>query len=47
MKKFTYRVALTVEVEAFDEEDAWEAIQDTFGVGDQGSGLTVTDCAWE
>lgn len=47
MDKFRYKVELTVEVDAFDAGDAWEAVQDTFGIGDQ-SGLTVTDFeAWE
>lgn len=46
MKKYEYRVILKVEVEAFDESDAWEALQDTFGVGEQ-NGVTITDCSWE
>lgn len=46
MNKFQYEVTLHVEVEAFDESDAWEAIQDSFGVG-EGSGLTVLTCEWE
>lgn len=47
MDKFRYKVELTVEVEAFDAGDAWDAVQDTFGIGEQ-SGLTVTDFeAWE
>jgi hypothetical protein len=47
MDTFKYKVQLTVEVQAFDANDAWEAVQDTFGLGDQ-SGLSVTDFeAWE
>jgi hypothetical protein len=46
MNKFKYEVTLTVEVEAFDESDAWEAIQDNFGIGDA-TGLTVLTCEWE
>ena len=47
MDKFRYKVELTVEVDAFDAGDAWEAVQDNFGIGEQ-SGLTVTDFeAWE
>lgn len=45
-KKYTYVVTLHVEVEAFDESDAWEAIQDNFGVG-EATGLTVKTCEWE
>lgn len=47
MNKFTYKVNLIVEVEAFDEDDAWDALQDTFGVGDSGSGITVVECGWD
>lgn len=47
MDKFKYKVQLTVEVDAFDAGDAWEAVQDTFGLGDN-SGVSVTDFeAWE
>ena len=35
MKTFRYDVSLVVEVEAFDEIDAEEAVRDTFGLGDQ------------
>ena len=47
MNKFRYKVNLVVEVEAFDEDDAWDALQDAFGVGENGSGITVTDCEWD
>lgn len=47
MEKFKYKVQVEVEVEAFDAGDAWEAVQDNFGLGPQGD-LTVTDFeAWE
>lgn len=45
MKTYRYKVALVVEVEAFDGTDAWDAIQDAFGIGDN-MGVTVTDCEW-
>ncbi|MGB3945743.1 MAG: hypothetical protein WBK76_02795 [Candidatus Saccharimonadales bacterium] len=42
MDKFRYEVTLTIEVEAFDDGDAWEAVQDNFGLGQQGD-ILVTD----
>jgi hypothetical protein len=47
MNKFKYQVALSVEVEAFDEDDAFDALQDAFGIGDNGSGITVVECEWD
>lgn len=41
-----YKVSLVVEVDAFDEDDAWEALQDAFGVGENAPGITITDCEW-
>lgn len=47
MEKFRYKVQITVDVDAFDANDAWEAVQDSFGLGEQ-NGLTVIDFeAWE
>jgi hypothetical protein len=47
MDTFRYKVQLTVEVDAFDAGDAWEAVQDNFGLGDN-SGVSVVDFeAWE
>ena len=46
MDKFKYTVKLTVEVEAFDEGDAWDALQDAFGVGETGA-VTVTNCEYK
>lgn len=46
MNRFKFEVTLTVEVEAFDESDAWDAILDNFGVG-EASGLTIQTCEWE
>lgn len=45
MNTFKYEVKLTIEVEAFDEADAWEAVQDNFGVGEN-YGVTVVDCEY-
>lgn len=46
METYVYEVKLTVQVPAFSEDDAWEAIQDNFGVGEYGD-VSVTDCEWE
>ena len=46
METFKYKVSLVVEVEAFDESDAWDAVQDAFGVGDN-MGVTVLDCEYK
>lgn len=35
MRTFKYDVSLVVEVDAFDEIDAEEAVRDAFGLGDQ------------
>jgi len=45
MNTYKYTVELTVEVDAFDESDAWDAVQDAFGVGDQ-MGVVVTNCEY-
>lgn len=46
MDKFRYSIKMTVEVEAFDDSDAWDAIQDTFGIGEE-VGITVLDCEYK
>lgn len=46
MDKYEYTVKMVVEVEAFDEGDAWDAIQEAFGVGTTGA-VTVTDCEYK
>ena len=46
MDTFKYKVTLTVEVDAFDESDAWDAVQDAFGVGDN-MGVRVADCEYK
>lgn len=46
MDKFKYTVRLKVEVEAFDESDAWDAIQEAFGIGETGA-VTVTECNYQ
>lgn len=40
MEKYAFEVCLLVEVEAFSKEDAKEALDDTFGVGEDG-GLEI------
>lgn len=46
MNKYTYKVTLVAEIEAFDESDAWDAVQDAFGVGEN-MGVLVTDCEYK
>lgn len=46
MNTYRYKITQTVEVEAFDASDAWDAIQDEFGVGEH-TGITVTDCEYK
>lgn len=46
MNTYKYKISLTVSVDAFDEGDAWEAVQDAFGIGDN-MGITVVDCEYE
>jgi hypothetical protein len=46
MNTYEYEVTLKVEVEAFDESDAWDAIQDAFGAGDQ-YGVNVIECEYK
>lgn len=46
MNTYSYTVNLTVEIDAFSEEDAWDALQDIFGIGDF-EGTTVTECEFE
>lgn len=45
MNKYTWTVKLEVEVEAFDESDAWDAVQEAFGVGETGA-VNVTACEY-
>jgi hypothetical protein len=47
MDKRKYEVTLVVEVDAFDEDDAWDALQDAFGVGGNSPGIEVLECEWE
>ena len=42
MNKYLISIALQVEVEAFSQEDALEAVTDCYGEGDA-SGLRVTE----
>jgi len=46
MDTFRYTVKLEVEVEAFDDSDAWDAVQESFGVGATGA-VVVTDCEYK
>lgn len=46
METYTYTVKLIVEVEAFDESDAWDAVQDAFGIGEE-LGVRVTTCEYK
>lgn len=46
MNTYKYTVTLSVEVDAFDDSDAWDALQDAFGIGDQ-MGLRVLDCEYK
>lgn len=46
MDKFKYTVNMVVEVEAFDESDAWAALQDILAVGPMESDLTVLECEY-
>jgi hypothetical protein len=43
MNTFMVSVVLQVEVEAFDESDARDAVEDCFGEGDF-CGISVADC---
>lgn len=46
MNTYEYEIKLKVKVEAFDESDAWDAVQDVFGIGDE-LGVTVTECDYK
>lgn len=46
MITYRYTVKLTVEIDAFDESDAWDAVQDAFGVGEN-MGVKVTECEYK
>lgn len=46
METFRYKVVLEIEVDAFDDSDAWEAIEDEFGVGEQ-MGVRITSCEYK
>ena len=43
---YKYEVILEVEVDALDEGDAFDLIQENFGVGEQ-FGVTVTECTFK
>lgn len=46
MDTYKYTIKLTVEIDAFDESDAWDAIQEAFGVGETGA-VNVIDCEYK
>lgn len=46
MNTYQYKVFLTVEVDAFDESDAWDAVQENYGVGED-MGIRITDCEYK
>lgn len=46
MNTYKYTVTLKVEVDAFDDSDAWEAVQDALGIGDS-MGVNVLACDYE
>lgn len=46
MEKFVWEVKMTVEVEAFGEADAWDLVQENFGVGED-LGITVIECEYK
>lgn len=46
MNVYRYTVTLEVEIESFDEHDAWEMLQDAFGVGEN-CGTNVIECEYE
>jgi hypothetical protein len=46
MNTYTYELKVTVKVEAFDDSDAWDAVQEAFGVGETGA-VTVVECQYK
>lgn len=46
MNKYKFKVTMVVEVEAFEESDAWDALQENFGIGEE-YGVTVTSCEFD
>lgn len=41
-RQYAYTLALTVVVEAMEATDAEDALKDTFGVGEEPGGITIT-----
>ena len=46
MDTFRFRVVMTVDVEAFDESDALDALREEFGVGSDGPSTQVVECEY-
>ena len=45
MNTYVYLVTQTVKVQAFTEADAFEALQEVYGIGEN-CGTVVTDCEY-
>lgn len=46
MDKYKFKVALWVEVEAFDEDDALDALRDVFATGTEGA-VVINECEYK
>lgn len=46
MNEYRYTVKLEVVVEAFDDGDAFDMIQESFGVGETGA-VSVVECEYQ
>lgn len=46
MNTYKFKIDLIVEVDAFDEGDAWDMVQDAFGVGEN-VGTRVIECEYK
>jgi hypothetical protein len=46
MDKYKFQVALWVEVEAFDEDDALDALRDVFATGTEGA-VVINECEYK
>lgn len=47
MNTFQYKIEITVEVAAFDEDDAWDLVQDVIATGPMTTDVTITDCEYK
>ena len=46
MNTYKYEITMIIEVDAFDESDAWEMLQDAFSVGEN-LGTRVVECEYK